>query len=198
MKCEKCGKEHDGSFGSGRFCNRACANSRGPRSYETRKKISESLSSKGYKKDKEEVKNETKEYGKPSYCKNCGRKFKKKGKKYCGPKCQRDFAHKQYIKKWKNNEVDGSKSGGVTISNHVRRYLWEKYNGTCSRCGWNTPNPITEKPVLEVEHIDGDSTNNREENLDLICPNCHSLTPTYKALNYGNGNRQRLKYYKLI
>lgn len=26
--CEKCGKEHNGSFGSGRFCSRACANSR--------------------------------------------------------------------------------------------------------------------------------------------------------------------------
>lgn len=32
MKCEKCGKEHDGNFGSGRFCSRSCANSRGPRS----------------------------------------------------------------------------------------------------------------------------------------------------------------------
>ena len=28
MVCEKCKKEHDGSFGSGRFCSRACANSR--------------------------------------------------------------------------------------------------------------------------------------------------------------------------
>jgi hypothetical protein len=28
MKCKKCGKEHDGSFGSGVFCSRSCANSR--------------------------------------------------------------------------------------------------------------------------------------------------------------------------
>lgn len=28
MECEKCKKEHDGSFGSGRFCSRKCANSR--------------------------------------------------------------------------------------------------------------------------------------------------------------------------
>lgn len=28
MICERCGKEHDGSFGSGRFCSRSCANSR--------------------------------------------------------------------------------------------------------------------------------------------------------------------------
>lgn len=26
--CEKCGKQHDGTFGSGRFCSRSCANTR--------------------------------------------------------------------------------------------------------------------------------------------------------------------------
>ncbi|MFW5895280.1 MAG: HNH endonuclease [archaeon] len=52
--------------------------------------------------------------------------------------------------------------------------------------------------ILEIEHIDGNAKNNREENLDLICPNCHSLTSTYKALNSGKGNRDRLKYNKLI
>jgi hypothetical protein len=28
MKCEKCNNEHDGKYGSGRFCSRQCANSR--------------------------------------------------------------------------------------------------------------------------------------------------------------------------
>lgn len=42
---------------------------------------------------------------------------------------------------------------------------------------------------LEVEHIDGDSTNNKEYNLTLLCPNCHSLTKTYRGLNKGNGTR---------
>ena len=28
MKCEKCKKEHDGKYGSGRFCSRSCANAR--------------------------------------------------------------------------------------------------------------------------------------------------------------------------
>lgn len=36
--CEYCNKIHDGSFGSGRFCSRSCANSRGPRSNETKEK----------------------------------------------------------------------------------------------------------------------------------------------------------------
>lgn len=41
-KCEKCGKEIDGSFGSGRFCSRSCANSK-RHSEETKKRISEGV-----------------------------------------------------------------------------------------------------------------------------------------------------------
>ena len=40
--CEKCGKEHDGSFGSGRFCSKSCANSR-KHTEESRLKTSKSL-----------------------------------------------------------------------------------------------------------------------------------------------------------
>lgn len=42
MSCEKCGEDHDGGFGSGRFCSRSCANSR-PRSDKTRAKIGDAL-----------------------------------------------------------------------------------------------------------------------------------------------------------
>ena len=33
---------------------------------------------------------------------------------------------------------------------------------------------------LELEHIDGDRLNNCLENLKLLCPNCHALTPTWR------------------
>lgn len=36
---------------------------------------------------------------------------------------------------------------------------------------------------LEVHHIDGDCTNSFEENLQLLCPNCHSLTDNFGSLN---------------
>jgi hypothetical protein len=42
MKCEKCDIDHDGKFGSGRFCSRKCANSRSLTSH-VRAKISQSL-----------------------------------------------------------------------------------------------------------------------------------------------------------
>lgn len=36
---------------------------------------------------------------------------------------------------------------------------------------------------LELDHIDGDVTNNTIQNLRLLCPNCHARTPTYRARN---------------
>jgi len=186
MECEnvKCNKEHDGSFGSGRFCSVSCSNSR-KHSNKTKSKISKTLGGTGIVKEKLEN------------CLNCNKKLTKQYK-YCSKQCQKDFQYKEYIKKWKNEEVDGSKSNGMAVSGYVRRYLFEKYEGKCSKCGWGIPNPFINKVFLEVDHINGDSTNNKKENLDLLCPNCHSLTPTYCVLNKGNGNRQRLKYNKLI
>jgi Zn finger protein HypA/HybF involved in hydrogenase expression len=37
-----------------------------------------------------------------------------------------------------------------------------------------------DKPlVLQLEHKSGDNTDNRKENLELLCPNCHSQTETW-------------------
>lgn len=36
---------------------------------------------------------------------------------------------------------------------------------------------------LELDHIDGNHSNNELSNLRLLCPNCHALTPTYRGKN---------------
>jgi 5-methylcytosine-specific restriction endonuclease McrA len=64
----------------------------------------------------------------------------------------------------------------------------------CSVCGlddnWNKQ-PLT----LEFDHIDGDHKNNVPANIRVLCPNCHSQTPTYKAKNKGNGREIRRELY---
>lgn len=128
------------------------------------------------------------------FCKNCGKKLQKGQKTYCSSKCQQDFQYKEWVIRWKNGEENGI-SGKYGISGYLRSYILEKYEYKCCECGWNKVNPYTNTLPLEIDHIDGDYTNNSEENLRLLCPNCHSLTSTYKGANKGHGRKDREKYY---
>ena len=60
----------------------------------------------------------------------------------------------------------------------------------CEKCGathWND-----EQIVLQLHHINGDSSDNRLENLMLLCPNCHSQTENYCG---SRNQRYETKYY---
>jgi len=147
MECIKCGKEHDGSFGSGKYCCKACANSR-VRTDEVKNKISIGVKSNGYWRN-ENWKDKIRESNRSS---------EKIAKSKDTWKLKRDWdtAHVQSIKKW----------------------VKEQKNNTCEGCGLNQWN---DKPlVMEVDHIDGDVNNNNINNLRVLCPNCHSQTPTWR------------------
>ena len=121
---------------------------------------------------------------------------KRNNKYFCDSFCQQGQKHKEYINRWQKGLEDG-KRGERGTSAHLKKYLLKKYDNKCSRCGWNKINPTTNKKPLHLEHIDGNWKNNKEENLTILCPNCHSLTSTFGSLNKGNGRPGRMKqYYK--
>lgn len=104
MICEKCGKEHDGTFGSGRFCSRSCANSR-IRTEEIREKVSlafqerRRLNLHNKARTIESIKHQQESYRRNHpkeilTCSWCGSKFEKKyripksGRVYCNGSCR--------------------------------------------------------------------------------------------------------------
>ena len=126
-------------------------------------------------------------------CLFCNKPLKSSKSKYCNNTCQQNQQYINYIKDWKDGKISGLK-GKYQISNHIRKYLLIKYNYKCAKCGWGERNPYTKIIPLEIEHIDGNYLNNHEDNLIVLCPNCHSLTATYKGANKGNGRKDRKKY----
>jgi len=168
-KCEECGKEIPYEKRQNRFCGHSCSASSCNRKYPKRKRACSR---------------------KP--CINCGKKLDEKGyNKFCNLDCFHKFYYDNRVKEWKDNE-----SKIKNVGSPIRRYLFNKYKNKCCQCGWAETNSHTGKIPLEVDHIDGNHLNNKEDNLRILCPNCHSLTSTYKGANRSNGRTWRKKYYE--
>jgi predicted nucleic acid-binding Zn ribbon protein len=116
-------------------------------------------------------------------CLNCDKEINKK-RIFCSYRCQRI------------SEINKKVLENTASFRTIKKYLILKHGEKCMECGWCRVNPVSGKVPIELEHIDGNSDNNNLENLKLLCPNCHSLTPTYKALNVGNGRHKRRKRYE--
>ena len=95
---------------------------------------------------------------------------------------------------WEKGALDGMR-GKTSTAHWLREHFLDLCSNKCQRCGWGEVNIFTKKIPLELEHIDGDFTNNKKENLIILCPNCHALTSTYKGANKKQG-RPRAKYYR--
>lgn len=78
------------------------------------------------------------------------------------------------------------KNNGQPITHRIKARIIESglLEHCCSECGlcseWNGK-PLT----LQLDHINGDSTDHRISNLRLLCPNCHSQTETFAGKNKG-------------
>lgn len=130
-------------------------------------------------------------------CENCGTEFVKYlscNGRFCCPKCYEEYKYKTYINKWLNGEIDGTTCNGFKYSRYIRRYLLEKNDYSCEVCGFKGVNPFTNNTILQIHHIDGDGSNNSEDNLQVLCPNCHAMTENYGSRNH-NATKGRSEYY---
>lgn len=83
------------------------------------------------------------------------------------------------VKKELQDILDGKhpEYGSSKLSERLVKAGLKRYH--CENCGiesWNG-----KKISLELNHIDGNGRNHSFENLELLCPNCHSQTPTYRS-----------------
>jgi transcriptional regulator with XRE-family HTH domain len=60
-----------------------------------------------------------------------------------------------------------------------KEILIEERGRLCEKCGWCAVNPFSGIVPVQVHHKDGDRDNNTRENLEILCPNCHSMTEKY-------------------
>jgi len=165
--CKKCGKEFKPQKGLINFCSLTCRNTKEV-SEETKKKISEGV------KNSEIYKREN------------GRVLEERRKKAEEMKELKKANPSRYkaIQKGQRIEFFMSKDFDELSPEYKRFRIIHEQNYKCHRCKlseWQG-----EKLTLEIEHVDGNHQNNVKENLIALCPNCHSLTSTWRGRNIIN------------
>ena len=109
MICENCGKEHDGFYGSGRFCSSKCA--RGFSTKAKREEINEKVSKKLQKPEKY------------NYCKKCGVKLSHNNKSGICRKCKPPSkTHSEVVAEFRRRR---------------KRELIKYKGGKCEKCGYD-------------------------------------------------------------
>lgn len=123
-------------------------------------------------------------------CLYCQKPIGKNAKKFCSTVCATSFFNEDRLRRWKNKEISGNKPSGQILG-FVRRYMFALHDNKCQLCGFDKRNPYTGKSILEIHHIDGDWNNSWEDNLQVLCLNCHGLTKNYKNIGTDRKGRPR-------
>ena len=126
---------------------------------------------------------------KEKQCLNCENKIPNRNT-YCNNKCQAEYELKQTFKLLEDGKFD--ELGRMdTIDSISKKYLIHKHGSKCMECEWEEINSWTNKVPIQLNHKDGDPENHSLNNIELLCPNCHSLTEFFGRR--GKGRKWRYK-----
>ena len=106
-------------------------------------------------------------------CLNCGKVNPIKGNsytnKFCNNSCQAQYRSRSLVQEWKEAKTP---TAWRQPPEWVKKYLIQTLGHKCSVCNSGKHNS---KPIpLVVDYIDGNTHNNEESNLRLVCPNCRA------------------------
>lgn len=91
------------------------------------------------------------------------------------------------------DKMASSNRGNFT---NVKSVIIQQRGHKCEMCSLDEW--LGNKIKLELDHIDGDNTNNDDTNLRLLCPNCHSTTPTWRTKKNPKILRQKYSDQEMI
>jgi len=116
-------------------------------------------------------------------CAVCGDAVPQHNRRYCSSACQTEDTQERWVSAWLAGEFNPPHSGEGRVPDYIKRWWFATYGEQCEECGWAKRRRIDGRIPLTWDHIDGDCSNNRRDNLRLLCPSCHALTDTYGSFN---------------
>lgn len=126
---------------------------------------------------------------KEKQCLNCGNDIPNRNV-YCNNKCQAEYKRNEIFKLIEEGDFSNYTTMGG-IDEATKRYLIHKHGEICMKCGWDEKNIYTNIVPIQLNHIDGNPENHDLKNVELLCPNCHSLTEYFGSR--GKGRKERYK-----
>lgn len=105
--------------------------------------------------------------------------------------CRQDQLIKDWLAGDNSVTLDRSRTTGLPVDTKkfVKKYLLKTRGDRCEECGFDKHGP--NGSIIQMDHVNGNCFDNRPENLKLLCPNCHAMTPTYGSRNKGSGRAHR-------